>query len=282
MKISDAISNIKNYHHGYDSTGKKINDEQARDQILYGNAEQKCTGIITTIFASIDVIRQAHELGANLIIVHEALFWNHGDHQGWLEETKNHTYRMKKNLLNDYGIVVWRNHDYVHSGIPLEDGSYTDGIFYGFAKEMGWENYASKKANALTKFEIPEIRAKNLVKKMIQCLNLKGGRIIGNPEAKIRRIEIPFHIFGNANDEIIKMDTDKVDALLAMELVDFSINEYVRDSSMLGKNKVIITLGHFNMEEPGMKYMATYIPTALNEDIPCYFVQSGDTFHYVY
>lgn len=74
MKISDAISNIKNYHHGYDSTGKKINDEQTRDQILYGNAEQKCTGIITTIFASIDVIRQAHELGANLLLCMKPYF----------------------------------------------------------------------------------------------------------------------------------------------------------------------------------------------------------------
>ncbi|MNJ49726.1 hypothetical protein D3C77_449740 [compost metagenome] len=79
------------------------------------------------------------------------------------------------------------------------------------------------------------------------------------------------------------MDMDKmdIDALLAMELVDFSISEYVRDSSMLNRNKVIITVGHFNMEESGMKYMSTYIPIAIEENIPCHFIQSGDTYHYV-
>lgn len=281
MIISDVISKIKAYHYGCDSEGEKINDEKSRDQVLYGNAEQECTGIVTTIFASIDVIKKAHELGANLIVVHEALFWNHGDHQDWLEESENRTYLMKKDMLDDYGIVVWRNHDYVHSGIPLHDGSYTDGIFYGFAKEMGWENYASGNAGALMKFEIPEVIAKNLAKKMIENLHLEGARIIGDPQAKVRKIEIPFHIFGDANDLITEMDKHEIDALLAVELVDFSINEYVRDSSMLGMNKVIITVGHFNMEEPGMKHMATYIPNAFDEDIPCHYVQSGDNYHYV-
>lgn len=282
MKISDVIFNIKNYHYGYDSEGEKINDEKSRDQILYGDATKECTGIVTTIFASVDVIKKAYELGANLIIVHEALFWNHGDHQEWLKKSENRTYMKKKELLNDYEIVIWRNHDYVHSGIPMHNGKYTDGIFYGFAKVMGWENYVSGNTGALIKFEIPEVTAYELTKRIIENLNLEGARIIGDPETKIHKVEIPFHIFGDANDQITDMDKNEVDALLAVELVDFSINEYVRDSSMLGMNKVIITVGHFNMEEPGMKYMATYIPNALDEDIPCYFVQSGDTYHYVY
>lgn len=282
MEVTEVITQLKAYHYGIDHSGEQIVDETSRDQVLYGNTEQECTGIVTTVFASIDVINKAVELGANLIIVHEALFWNHGDHQDWLKEAKNQTYLTKKDLLDHYGIVVWRNHDYVHSGIPMTDGSYVDGIFYGFAKEMSWENNVLDDSATFLKFELPETTAKDLANDMIKKLNLEGARIIGDPETKIRKVRIPsFHIFGDANDQITEMDRQNIDALLALELVDFSIHEYVRDSSMLGLNKAIITVGHFNMEEPGMKYMATYIPKALDEVVPCHFVQSGDTAHYI-
>ena len=36
----------------------------------------------------------------------------------------------KKKLLDETGIVVWRNHDYIHSGIWMEN-QWVDGIFYG-------------------------------------------------------------------------------------------------------------------------------------------------------
>lgn len=281
MNISKVISKIKDYHKGELVQGQKIDDETTRDKVLYGDVNQECTGIVTTVFASVEVIQKAHEMGANLIIVHEALFWNHGDHEEWLLESQNETYLAKKKLLDDYKIVVWRNHDYVHSGIPMEDGSYSDGIFYGFAKEMGWEQYSLGNPESLLTFQIPEVDATELAHELINKLNLEGARIIGDPKAKVSKVRIPFHIHGDANELITDMDKGEIDALLAMELVDFSISEYVRDSSMLNRNKVIISVGHFNMEEPGMKYMSTYIPMAVEENIPCHFIQSGDTYHYV-
>lgn len=280
MEISQVISKLKDYHKG-EVSGQKIKDENTRDKILYGNENQACTGIVTTVFASIDVIQKAHKLGANLIIVHEALFWNHGDQQEWLMQSQNETYLAKKKLLDDYQIVVWRNHDYVHSGIPLGDGTYADGIFYGFAKEMGWVQYPQDSKESLMTFQIPEVSAEDLAYELISKMHLEGARIIGDTKTKVRKVQIPFHIFGDAKELITEMDKMDIDALLAMELVDFSISEYVRDSSMLNRNKVIITVGHFNMEEPGMKYMSSYIPEAIQYDIPCHFIQSGDTYHYV-
>ncbi len=50
---------------------------------------------------------------------------------------------------------------------------------------------------------------------------------------------------------------------------------------MLGQNKVVLGMGHFNLEEPGMEYMLNYIGKALGEDIPCSFVQSGDMYEYI-
>ena len=68
---------------------------------------------------------------------------------------------------------------------------------------------------------------------------------------------------------------------MTMEIVDFTLAEYIRDSSMLGQNKVVLGMGHFNLEEPGMEYMLNYIGKALGEDIPCSFVQSGDMYEYI-
>lgn len=53
-----------------------------------------------------------------------------------------------------------------------------------------------------------------------------------------------------------------------MELIDFTVSEYIRDSAMLGMPKAILAVGHFNTEEPGMEYMVHYIPEALSEAIP--------------
>src|SRR5688572_16555939 len=46
------------------------------DTIKYGNPDQPVKGIVTTMFATIAVIRRAIDLKANFIIVHEPTFYN--------------------------------------------------------------------------------------------------------------------------------------------------------------------------------------------------------------
>ena len=120
MKISEIIDVVKKNCKGYGT----IDETKTRDKVLYGDVDKQCTGIVTTIYASYDVIKKASELGANFIIAHEALFWNHGDHTDWLKD--NETFKLKKQLLDETGITVWRDHDYIHSGI-MHQGRYVDG-----------------------------------------------------------------------------------------------------------------------------------------------------------
>lgn len=302
MKISEVIRKVKEYHYGY--LGSKdgmipINEETTRDKILFGNPEVECTGIVTTCWAHTNVIKEAIRQGANLIICHEALFWNHGDHTDWLEEQENLVYRNKAALLEQHGIVVWRNHDYVHSGIPIGNGRYADGIFYGLADTLGWLPYLDEevseeidqaegwhdfsvpgKINPLS-YIIPEMTVGELAKFLVERLNLNGVKVMGNPTKKVSRISVPFHVLGEAKFAITLANAGKVDCFLTMEVVDFTLAEYVRDASLTNDSIAIIGMGHFNIEEPGMKYMATYIPKAIEADIPCTFIQSGDHYHYV-
>ncbi|MFR1296078.1 MAG: hypothetical protein ACLSBH_12005 [Coprobacillus cateniformis] len=60
MRKIEIIEQIKN-HHYHEWLGKEINEETTRDQILFGDIDEECTGIITAIYASVDVIKHAIE-----------------------------------------------------------------------------------------------------------------------------------------------------------------------------------------------------------------------------
>lgn len=286
MKIQEVIDRIKKYSRGVSEDGTPINDETTRDQVLFGTTDKECTGIVTTCFASVEVIRKAKELGANLIISHEALFWNHGDHTDWLEEDQNKVYLRKKALLLEDGITVWRDHDYIHSGLPNGKGGWYDGIFKGFLYETGLlENYVPKIGSSVQYRGMPlELRfengitVKDLAKKIIDGAGLNGIRTIGNPDTVVHKVAIPMHQIGFADKQTISaINKNDIDCLITMELIDYTTNEYMRDGMMLGDPKAILAVGHFNVEEPGMKYMLQWLPEALETaDIPMTYVQSGD------
>ncbi len=282
MLISEVIQNIKDYCKG-SWAGHKIDDATTRDKILYGDPDQECTGIVTTIYASIDVIKKAHELGANFIIAHEALLWNRGDKRDWLEEAQNKTYLAKKKLLDDYNICVWRFHDYIHSGIPYKD-DYIDGIFYGLAKVTGWENFViSEDLAGAVYVECEETTPRKVAEQIKKTWNISGMKAIGNMDAKVTKILVCGHVQegGDSNSLITRVDKEDINLLLPLELIDFTLTEYIKDSGQLGFDKAILAPGHFNLEEPGMKYIEAWIDDALKEHIDTTYVQAGDMYTYL-
>lgn len=276
MLISEVIDGVKAYC-GHD-WGGPIMDDTARDQVLWGPVDVECTGIVTTCFASADVIRQAHARGANLIICHEALFWNHGDHTCWLAGNK--TFAAKRALLEECGITVWRLHDHIHSGIP-EDGRLVDGIFMGLADKLGWRDYVRGDTVRPMEFEIPETSAGELARFLVGRLGLAGTRIVGDADARVRTVLVPMHLIGQFDNATTARMDSGFDCLVTMEATDFTTSEYVRDSAQLGLGKAMICIGHFNVEEPGMEYMLRWLSRAIGADVPASFVASGDPWTYV-
>lgn len=278
MTIKELVDLIKSKHKG--TWGNiKISEDSTRDRILYGNPEVECTGIVTTIYASVDVIRKAHELGANLIICHEALFWNHGDKTDWLENNK--AFQMKKQLLDEYGIVVWRDHDYIHSGVNV-DGKWVDGIFYGLMQVLDWQKYLIADAASPLLFKIDETSVEDLAQYLMEKMNLNGIRIMGNTEKPVSKVMIAFHIMGEADNSITKtVDEQDIDALITLEVTDYTTSEYIRDAAQLGLGKTILAIGHFNTEEPGMQWFAQYLPEMIGNDLQITYVQAGDTNQFI-
>jgi len=86
------------------------------DTVKLGDAAQDITGIVVTFLATCEVIEQAVQLGANLIITHEPTFYNHRDTTDWLSH--HPSYQAKRRLIEESRIVIWRFHDYLHSLPP--------------------------------------------------------------------------------------------------------------------------------------------------------------------
>lgn len=282
MLISEVIQCVKDYCRG-SWMGIRIEDAKTRDKVLYGETDRECTGIVTTIYASPEVIRKAHELGANLIIAHEALLWNHGDHREWLEETENRTYLAKKKLMDDCGITVWRFHDYIHSGIPYRDG-YIDGIFYGLAQETGWDDaIINEDISGAVYLECPPTTPREVGNLIKEKWHLSGLKCIGNMDARVTKILVCGHVMegGDSNSLIKRVDAEDINLLLPLELIDFTLTEYVKDSAELGFDRAIIAPGHFNIEEPGMKYMEKWMDKALPVKIKTTYVQAGDMYSFL-
>ena len=72
------------------------------DTLKSGSRDVVVTGIVTSMFATVEVIRKAIALNANFIIAHEPTFYNHTDETDWLE--KDNVYRYKADLLKKHNI----------------------------------------------------------------------------------------------------------------------------------------------------------------------------------
>lgn len=278
MKISDVIKKISNYHPPIDET-------HTTDVVKFGDPEQECTGIVTTVFASVDVIRKAAELGANLIICHEPLFFSDADDTEWLRG--NSVYEEKAALLERLQIVVWRDHDRIHGGSPQRIRDYMDMVFYGIMQELGWEQYCIGFDKKPLLYEIPRTTVRELAQELTAKLGLTGARIVGDIDAEVTKVFFCEHITGAKwggrqpdCEAIREIEEGNYEVMIPFEIIDWTLSEYVRDAAQLGKKKAIIEMGHFNVEEIAMKHMEKWLPGVLGGQVNVQFVQSGDSFQY--
>ena len=250
--------------------------EHSCDGFKAGNPQDACTGVVTTCVLSPEVIREAARRACNLIIVHEPTFFTHDDDTDWLKG--NAVYEEMMQMLAEHHMAVWRNHDHMHAARP-------DEIMTGVLQELGWEQYVQEKDYGFcTMITLPETTLRELAQHLKEKLNLRTGRIVGNPEARVSRVSLCGHIFPSWNEEERKptqlLSREDVDVLIPCEIIDWTVVPYVRDAAQLGMNKALIQAGHFNLEEPGMRYMAAKV-AGLVPELPVHYVPAGDPYFFV-
>ncbi len=269
MTIQEVIDRVLAYH-------PQIDRPNTVDCIKYGDPSREVTGIVTTCYANIGVIRKAHELGANFIICHEPVFYTNEDENSWLEG-KNEVYEEKKKLLDEYGITIWRDHDHIHAHRP-------DHILFGIMMELGWQDYLIGDPDRPLFFHLPPMTVRELAVQIKEKMDLNGLRLIGNPDAVIRNVKIGGHIFceSDSNRATTEMfAADDVDVLIPGEVIDWTTLNYANDAGLLGKRKAILNVGHFNYEGLGMKYAAHWIGDLIDHAVPVLAVPSGDIYQFI-
>jgi len=238
------------------------------DTVKSGDPEQPLKGIVTTMFATNEVITGAIKQGANFIIAHEPTFYNHLDEVDWLEGDK--VYDFKKTLLENHGIVVWRFHDYWHSFRP-------DGILMGVLTSMGWDKYYNAGAPEIV--TVPEITLGEIVVRAKKAMGIDKMKMIGDLSAKCQRIVV-MPGAGGGRRQISEIRKYQPDVLMCGELNEWETSEYVRDARFQGQKVSLLVLGHALSEEPGMEALVPWLNARL-PGVPVKHIPSGDALSWV-
>jgi putative NIF3 family GTP cyclohydrolase 1 type 2 len=218
------------------------------DQLRSGSMEQEVTGIVTTMFPTLEVIEKTAKAGANFIVAHETPFYNNADETDWLKD--DDAYRYKIDLLNKHKIAIWRFHDYWHSHKP-------DGIAMGNLIKLGWSTYYDA-ANPRT-ITLPQpMKLKTIVKLCKDKLVIPSVRVVGNMEMECKTVYIAFG-YHDSKRQIAVIQQSKPDVILSGECREWETVERVRDGLKMGQKTSLIVLSHSVSEEAGMEYAVSWL-----------------------
>lgn len=286
MTKREVIDRILQYHPQLPDDGKSC------DGYKYGNPDEECSGVASALVPTVEVIRRAGELGCNLLVVHEPTFYTSPDYPDWRGGFTNQVYEEKKKLLDQYGITIWRDHDHMHAHQP-------DSIFTGVIKYLGWKKYQVKLGcETLFSycFRFEDMTVGKMADELKEKLKLNGLRYLGDPGKEIRTVALVGHLSPNAfgtdhqetedyyheySTDVIRMLENGVDAIIPGEVIDWTVMSYIRDAVALGKNKAAFNIGHFSMEELGMKYAKDWIEELVDGIVPVHYIPSGDMYQFL-
>ena len=287
MKIREVLKRAEAYHPdlgpGYDGC----------DGVKQGDPDQECTGVVSALVPTVEIIRKTAELGANLLYVHEPTSYLTPDWPEWKADFSCSVYDEKLELIKKHGIVVYRDHDHMHAHRP-------DSIFTGVLKYTGWLPYleegpAKVPFGFVVNLPKPE-KLKDINEHLMASIGMRGVRFMGDPEAEFERLAVAGHIYPDAfipqhfNEdgtwtdyatEIIRtMEKDGIELILPGEVIEWTVLSYIRDANALGKKKACINLGHYNWEELGAKYAADWLGELVKGETKVTYVPTGDAWSF--
>lgn len=236
------------------------------DTIKTGDPNTPVKGIVTTMFATNEIVGKTISLGANFIIAHEPTFYNHADETKWLSDDP--VYRYKQDLLDKHGIVVWRFHDGIHAHKP-------DGVRMGTLQTLGWDKYYN--ANDPSLIDLPNATPfGQLLAHCKKSLDTGKLKFIGDPTQDCKRIVLMPGAPGGQR-QIGSIEKYQPDCFITGELNEWETAEYVRDARIQGRKLSLIVLGHAVSEEAGMKWLVPVLKQKA-PGIPVTHLPSGDPF----
>lgn len=216
------------------------------DTCKAGDPNREVAKVAVTMFPTVRVIREAAQWGAQLLIVHEPLYYNDRDiHSDEAQET------AKRALIEETGMTVWRFHDHAHLAVP-------DLITEGVLKALDLPG----KTECDGPFDFSRMILETamtplaLAKRVEDKLHIAHVRVCGAANTPCTRLSCLFGAPGGLMEEIVQ---DRCEILMAGEVCEWMVAEYVRDAALLGRKKALLILGHAGSERDGMAYTASLL-----------------------
>lgn len=233
--------------------GVTWNDGSTRDRFKFGGPDTVVNGIATTFMGTFEAIKKASDLGLNMIIPHEDTYWNDADNTSLVESDP--TYKVKVDFMTKNNIVIFRNHDHMHRQRP-------DFTFRGSAREVGLDPMHETAPDS-RRYLIPETTLGELAARVKKIRGNDAIRVVGDPNAKIRRVAI------GAGMATPQNNSPDIDVVIGGEQREYDgaqdSPEYTMDAATLGIAKGWIILGHNMSEESGMQEFADWLRPIIPE-----------------
>lgn len=236
------------------------------DTCKAGDMNTETDKIAVSMFATPQVIRQARDWGAQLLIVHEPTYYNH-----WDEHSDEKIECEKRKLIEDSGLTIFRYHDHAHFTLP-------DMIAAGELRQFGLSGrieYTDIIDLVRLHLDTP-ITPLELARIIEDRCNIKHIRICGSRTAPCTVIS---GMFGTPGKVFEELQSDQCEILLTGEACEWSLGEYARDAAQLGHKKALIIMGHIGSERDGMKYVSDILKERLPGMDVRYF-ECGEVYTY--
>ncbi|WP_028530933.1 Nif3-like dinuclear metal center hexameric protein [Paenibacillus sp. HW567] len=241
------------------------------DRLEPGKADFGVSGIVTAFSASQYVVEQAIDLGANLIITHEGIYFSHQEQWPW--RANDPVFMQKNSLITSSGIGIYRFHDYLHRFKP-------DGVIEGLLRELEWLDYVTEHQSEGSIVTLPVMEVGEIARYVKRKLQIPYVRVAGELPMPCARVGILVGYRGGGGVAIPFFQDANLDLIIAGEGPEWETPEYVRDAVHQGRSKALIMLGHAESEAPGMKYLAEQLALQY-PGLPVHFVAERPVFQIV-
>lgn len=258
MKVQDIIAQIMT------PVGELPNTV---DQLITGSYTMEISGIAVTFMPTVSVLQKAIELGANLIIAHEGVFYHHSEPEKFQNTA---VYQEKRKLIDAHDLAIFRCHDYIHRYSP-------DGITLGLIKVLNWEPYVLNHFPVASIVKIPEQTLREIASHVKKQLKIDFLRYMGDPERNCKKIGIFVGYRGGGANVIPLIEQYDLDLVIYGEGPEWETPEFIRDAIQLRRNKALLVLGHLESEQPGMRLLAERLQQIFPQ-IPVHFIPDTGCF----
>lgn len=235
------------------------------DRIFTDNIDREVGKVATCMVITPDVLRNAAEWGANLIVTHEPTYCK--DAETYIDAKP---YAFKKELLEKYNIAVCRWHDTPHYGD-------VDDVNAAIINRMNWKGRFDGKF--IFEFDEP-VSPLQIARDLRDNIDIKHPRIVGRRDGWVKKLSL--QTGQRALKTYEEMLTSDIDLIISGETCEWYCCEPIRDMAQVGMQKTIILIGHVGSERNAMADLSDKINEKFSEDgIEAKYFDCGELYSYI-